>query len=556
VGRGRGREWDADRDEGTTIGERFGVEGATQGDGTFSGFEEAEGGRWVEGFGRDTATVVMDAEENLIAVDGEGDADLSGTGMTSDIIEALPEDVEQGGGETGWERGAGVGGAEGTGQTGLMPEVIKLLLEGGEEVADFEAGGSGIRGGIQDFLLAGEESAEAFTGIAEFLLGDPMVGDVEGGADEAEEAVVRISGGISGHDHPAVGTVVVAQAAFEAEGGFASGGIEEMATGEVEVIRVDGIVPGLIEGDGGAESGKPVPGGTVKGGLAMDIGDPDQDGGMVGHQAEAGFAGAQGEFGVFGFGDILDNGEEIAFASGGRNEGRAEVAPGDGTVASEVAFFHLIGGDIAGDGTVQQIEIGIQIIGVGDILEGAGEEFIWGKAQPFGEARVDAEEAAIGMDVSDADGGFFERITEALFGLDEIDASTIDAVQGLAEGEVEEDSGQDDKGPAFDDAKLDESFRVGDPFGQQMIGAEDPESGDGQVGEGDAGRRLSMGGHRVVGGAWWVRSRRLGIHGGGDFWGGWMTVPPSRRGEERGKREDRTRRMDSMSSRVRMGLVT
>ncbi len=63
------------------------------------------------------------------------------------------------------------------------------------------------------------------------------------------------------------------------------------------------------------------------------------------------------------------------------------------------------------------LELGRQVLGVGDVLEGPREQLLAGVADDPAVRLVDAEEAAVGVLVGDAHGGVFERAAEPLLAL-------------------------------------------------------------------------------------------------------------------------------------------
>ncbi len=115
-----------------------------------------------------------------------------------------------------------------------------------------------------------------------------------------------------------------------------------------------------------------------------------------------------------GLGDVLDLRDEmerLVLAVAG--EGDVEVDPDDVAVLVMVALLHVVGGGAAFDEVVDVAEVGVEVLGVGEVLEGEAGEFLGLVTDDFAERAVDLEKATRERDERDAVGGVLEGAGEA-----------------------------------------------------------------------------------------------------------------------------------------------
>src|SRR5205823_8355049 len=91
--------------------------------------------------------------------------------------------------------------------------------------------------------------------------------------------------------------------------------------------------------------------------------------------------------------------------------------PDHRTVLADVALLQRETGLFAPQEWEELLEAGGQIIGVRDVQPGLLEQLRAGVADDLAELLVDAEEAALDITVSDADGRVLERAAEPLLAL-------------------------------------------------------------------------------------------------------------------------------------------
>ena len=55
----------------------------------------------------------------------------------------------------------------------------------------------------------------------------------------------------------------------------------------------------------------------------------------------------------------------------------------------KVAFFHLVGANVSGEHPAHVLQVALEILGMGDVLEGAGEPVLFGITDQGAEGPVD-----------------------------------------------------------------------------------------------------------------------------------------------------------------------
>ena len=99
--------------------------------------------------------------------------------------------------------------------------------------------------------------------------------------------------------------------------------------------------------------------------------------------------------------------------------GYAEQNPHGLPVLAKVAFLHAVRGKIPGQHTTGVVEVGFQVVGMGDVLEGPLEQFLLGVSGDLTEGVVDLEAASLRRHQGHADRSMIKGIAEAIFGLAE-----------------------------------------------------------------------------------------------------------------------------------------
>ena len=114
-------------------------------------------------------------------------------------------------------------------------------------------------------------------------------------------------------------------------------------------------------------------------------------------------------------GDVLDLGDEVLGAALAVAHHRHGEHGGDHVPAGvEVAALHLVVADLPGEQAPHVLEVGREVVGVGDLLEGLGEQLLGGVAGDRQQRLVDAHPAALGGEQRHPDGGLLEDELEAL----------------------------------------------------------------------------------------------------------------------------------------------
>ena len=114
-------------------------------------------------------------------------------------------------------------------------------------------------------------------------------------------------------------------------------------------------------------------------------------------------------------GDVLDLADEVErLAVLVAKERDRQQDPDRPPVGAEVALLHLVAGDLAGEHLPDLLEVGLEVVGMGDVLERLGEELALGVSGQVAERTVDAHPAALGGDEGDPDRRVVERLREPL----------------------------------------------------------------------------------------------------------------------------------------------
>src|SRR5208337_381250 len=99
--------------------------------------------------------------------------------------------------------------------------------------------------------------------------------------------------------------------------------------------------------------------------------------------------------------------------------GYAEQNPYGLPVLAKVAFLHAERGKIPGQHTMGEVEVGFQVIGVSDVLEGPLEQFLLGVSGDLTKGVVDLEPVSLRRHQGHADRSMIKGIAETIFGLAE-----------------------------------------------------------------------------------------------------------------------------------------
>ena len=117
-------------------------------------------------------------------------------------------------------------------------------------------------------------------------------------------------------------------------------------------------------------------------------------------------------------GDVLDLGDEVqraALAVAYERDG--EHRRDDVPAGVEVAALHLVVADLSGEQLADVLDVGGEVVGVGDVLERLGEQLLGGVAGDREQRLVDADPAARGCEQRHSDRGLLEDELEALLGV-------------------------------------------------------------------------------------------------------------------------------------------
>jgi hypothetical protein len=119
--------------------------------------------------------------------------------------------------------------------------------------------------------------------------------------------------------------------------------------------------------------------------------------------------------GLTALGDVLDLGDEVQrVAVLVAHERDAEQDPDDAAVLAEVPLLHPVARPLAGDRLLQVGEVGVEIVGMRDVLERQVEQLVLGVADDLAEGGVHLDEAPVRADERHPDRRRVEGAAEAL----------------------------------------------------------------------------------------------------------------------------------------------
>ena len=159
-------------------------------------------------------------------------------------------------------------------------------------------------------------------------------------------------------------------------------------------------------------------------------------------------------------GDVLDHAEhEGAPAGCARQQHYPQIAPDEGAVGLEKALGEPIGVALARDQLLEEPQILLKILGIGQGIESHADEVLWRVAEEVGQHAVDQGQSSVGPYHRDPDRGIFEDSAQPGLALPEllpramafghIDIGAPIAQQGTVLGQDREAVGEDPDGPAI-----------------------------------------------------------------------------------------------------------
>ena len=122
----------------------------------------------------------------------------------------------------------------------------------------------------------------------------------------------------------------------------------------------------------------------------------EREAGEVGTRRQARLAGAQRLLAALPLGDVLHHGDEVpGLASRAPHERDGQVDPHRGTVPADIALLHRVVSDLAGEEPGGPAPGPLQVVGVGDVLEGPAQQLLARIADDRAEPVVDPQPAAV-----------------------------------------------------------------------------------------------------------------------------------------------------------------
>ena len=103
--------------------------------------------------------------------------------------------------------------------------------------------------------------------------------------------------------------------------------------------------------------------------------------------------------------------------------------PDDLPFTMEIALFHLVVGNLPAQKPADVRKIQVEIVGMGDVLEGNGHELLLGVAEEVANGAIDPQPAAVQPDDGHANGRVMKRVAKELFvrgGIQRVSAAPAD----------------------------------------------------------------------------------------------------------------------------------
>src|SRR5215212_4972862 len=125
--------------------------------------------------------------------------------------------------------------------------------------------------------------------------------------------------------------------------------------------------------------------------------------------------------GLLALGYVLDNDDKVlGFARRLPHERDSEVNPGYRAAFLEVALLHRVGFYLSGQKLVNLLEVGVEVVRMGYVLESLLQQLLTTVADYIAEPLVDPQPSSVQRVVGDADGCLLECGPKALFALPEL----------------------------------------------------------------------------------------------------------------------------------------
>ena len=114
-------------------------------------------------------------------------------------------------------------------------------------------------------------------------------------------------------------------------------------------------------------------------------------------------------------GDVLHLRHEIpSVAVSIANQGHRQLRPDRRPVTAQVALLQLVARDAAAEQLAEELDVGVEVVGMGDVVERPAGQLLGGVAENCAQRRIDVQAVAVQVDEGHADRRILEGAAEVL----------------------------------------------------------------------------------------------------------------------------------------------
>ena len=232
-------------------------------------------------------------------------------------------------------------------------------------------------------------------------------------ADVAQQVAARIAQRVGAAGAPVNRAGLRHEAAIGAKRRALPDGQPPAVDDAVAILRMDRLHPAGSQSGLAIESGDRAPTIADKRVVAGRVGLKQADRGQRGQPAVERFGLAQGQLIAPARGDVLNLQDEIQrLAVDVPHQRDVELDPDDVAGSMEISLFQVVRLDLAGQQLAGQLQVGGQVVGMGERLEVGGQQLGLAVAHDARERPIGPHPAAVGGHQGHADGGMLEYAFE------------------------------------------------------------------------------------------------------------------------------------------------
>src|SRR5262249_51967467 len=259
----------------------------------------------------------------------------------------------------------------------------------------------------------GDNARQTPFALAQLLLNLHALSDVYARADVAEKVAAGRESRDAMIQYPAVLAVIAPQTILHLKWlpRLEGRGVDFQAA--VVILRVNTFRPSIAQFFFHRASSEVEPWFVEESAEFVLTGSPDHNRRRVRQNTEPLFTIAEFLFGPLARGDVFDKRDKVVRRTIlPARQGTSQVDPHDGAVLEIVALLHHVILDLARQQPPRLVPIRLQVVWMGDVVEGLRHRLLAGVADDVAETLIDLQPAAVRSDAGNADGGVLEDGTE------------------------------------------------------------------------------------------------------------------------------------------------